>query len=186
MDSQYQNSVTIFILLTMLIIFNNLLLKNNNSIIYLITILLILPIFVYITILYIKYYIIKEKYAFKQNNCNNSVNNDIIQSWQAPYSTLDNVNKNDGWEITKAKKCCGVNLDWLDKNSDIYKYCSDPKNQDVINRYCCESSGINGEQGCKGFNGKPLSFEYSSETNSDWKNGRESNPLHSNLMPPIL
>lgn len=187
MNNLYQNSAIIFTFLIILIVFNNLLLKNNNILIYLITILLVLALFVYVIILYIQYYILKEKYAFKQNSCNGSVNtNNNINSWQAPYSTLDNINVNDGWEITKAKKCCGVNLDWLDKNSELYKYCSNPNNQDAISRYCCESSGINGEQGCKGFNGKPLSFEYSSETNSNWQNGRTSKPLHSDLMPPIL
>ena len=98
------------------------------------------------------------------------------------YRTTDTVEDSSGWEITPAKKCCGVNLNWLDKNSDRYRYCSNPSNQGNIAAYCCQ----NGNCGCKGFVGKPVYFQYTPESNAMWENERCSEPMNAGLMPPIL
>lgn len=126
-----------------------------------------------------------EKYTFPSSPT--EVPASGVIPWQASYSTLDDMAKPDDWDITSAKKCCGVNLDWLDKNSERYKYCSNPKNQAAINMYCCGSSGLGGDQGCKGFVGAPVYFEYTVESDSKWQNPRCSTPpTNPALVPPLL
>lgn len=62
-------------------------------------------------------------------------------------------------EISPSKKCIGGPYMWGDVNSPTYKYCSDPKNQQAIKDVSC----------CLGFVGMPVKYNYTPESDSQWK-----------------
>lgn len=64
--------------------------------------------------------------------------------------------------IDPLTKCCGGRYMWGSCDSPTFKYCSDPKNEEGIAKTCCSG-------GC---HGKPLTFEYTPETDGQWNNPR--------------
>lgn len=56
-------------------------------------------------------------------------------------------------QIDPATKCCGGRYMWGSKDSDTFKYCSNPKNAERIKNTCCGS----------GFHGRPVHYPDSSQ-----------------------
>ncbi len=65
-------------------------------------------------------------------------------------------------EITPAKKCVLGPYTWGKKDSELYKFCSDPKNFQEISRQTCKS----------GFHGVPVNWDYTPESDQNWDNKR--------------
>ena len=64
------------------------------------------------------------------------------------------------FEVTPEKKCCG-GLYMLQNDPEATEYCKNlPK--EVLDYYCCGT----------GFNGAPVHYEYTPESNSKWENKR--------------
>jgi hypothetical protein len=78
--------------------------------------------------------------------------------------TVDNFD----FEVSPNKKCCGGPYMWGGIDSPTYKYCSDPINKESISCACC-GGGYTG--------GGNVKFNYTPESNSQWKNERCSKTL---------
>jgi hypothetical protein len=66
-------------------------------------------------------------------------------------------------QISPAHKCALGPYTWGSPDSEVYKYCSDPKNFQNIAAVNCDRPG---------FYGQPVNWSYTPESNSKWENER--------------
>ena len=118
------------------------------------TILVILVLIIFVLIIIIQQYISFKKIKEEPEEPEKE---DYIPS---SYNTLSGDSRL--LEISPAKKCELGIYTWGSKDSDTYKYCSDPKNWPSIASETCN----------KGFSGRPVIFEYTPDSNSTWDNDR--------------
>jgi hypothetical protein len=67
------------------------------------------------------------------------------------------------FSIDPAYQCVGGPFFWGSKDSETYKFCSNPANWPAISQVECCGAGMVG---------KPYTFRYSTESDGNWKNTR--------------
>lgn len=82
------------------------------------------------------------------------------------YHTTCNYNNSRMFTFNPANKCTLGNYFFRDGDSSTAKFCNNPENWPNISSQMCSV----------GFNGKPIQFRYSTESDSNWRNERCCGP----------